>query len=81
MIDSAIDQCGIKHVITSPKVLDKFQVSLAGQLILLEDVPGQDPAGRQAGRRGRWPTWSACGLLERLLAGPRQAETSTRSPR
>ena len=41
MIDSAIDQCGITHVITSPKVLEKFQVTPRATLIPLEDVKGQ----------------------------------------
>lgn len=38
MIDSAIEQCKITHVITSPKVLDKFQVTPAATLIALEEV-------------------------------------------
>lgn len=43
MIDSAIDQCAIRHVITSPKLLDKFQVAPRGTLMMLEDVARQIP--------------------------------------
>ncbi len=41
MIDSSIKQCGIRHVITSPKVLERFQVTPDARLMMLEDVPGQ----------------------------------------
>jgi acyl-[acyl-carrier-protein]-phospholipid O-acyltransferase/long-chain-fatty-acid--[acyl-carrier-protein] ligase len=41
MIDSAISQCGIRHVITSPKVLDRFQITPAANLMMLEDVKGR----------------------------------------
>lgn len=41
LIDSSIDQCGIKTVITSGKALDKFGVKPKGTLILLEDLPKQ----------------------------------------
>jgi acyl-[acyl-carrier-protein]-phospholipid O-acyltransferase/long-chain-fatty-acid--[acyl-carrier-protein] ligase len=38
LINSAIDQCGIKHVLTSPKVLDKFHLRPQGTLLFLEDL-------------------------------------------
>jgi acyl-[acyl-carrier-protein]-phospholipid O-acyltransferase/long-chain-fatty-acid--[acyl-carrier-protein] ligase len=38
MIDSAIRQCAIRHVLTSPKVLDRFHVAPNASLIMLEDV-------------------------------------------
>lgn len=41
LIDSSIDQCGIKHVITSRRALDKLNLAPKGTLIHLEDVPGQ----------------------------------------
>ncbi len=41
MIDSSVDQCGIRHVITSARVLDKFPVRPRGKLIMLEDVKSQ----------------------------------------
>jgi len=41
MIDSAISQCGVKHVITSPKILDKFQIKPHASLLMLEDIPRQ----------------------------------------
>jgi acyl-[acyl-carrier-protein]-phospholipid O-acyltransferase/long-chain-fatty-acid--[acyl-carrier-protein] ligase len=41
MVDASIDQCGITHVITSAKVLDRFKITPKGRLILLEDIPGQ----------------------------------------
>ena len=52
VVDSSIEQCGITHVVTSAKVLDKFKIVPKGTLILLEDIPKQVTAGRQAlGRR------------------------------
>ncbi|MDR3622425.1 MAG: AMP-binding protein [Paludisphaera borealis] len=39
MIDSAIEQCGIRQVVTSARVLDKCQMQPKAELILLEDVP------------------------------------------
>jgi acyl-[acyl-carrier-protein]-phospholipid O-acyltransferase/long-chain-fatty-acid--[acyl-carrier-protein] ligase len=41
MIDASIDQCGIRHVITSSRVLDKFPIRPHGTLIMLEDVKNQ----------------------------------------
>jgi acyl-[acyl-carrier-protein]-phospholipid O-acyltransferase/long-chain-fatty-acid--[acyl-carrier-protein] ligase len=41
MIDSAIDQCEITHVITSPKVLERFHITPKATLIALEDVKGR----------------------------------------
>ena len=41
LVDSSIDQCGITHVITSKKVLDKFGIEPKGTLVFLEDVPPQ----------------------------------------
>lgn len=41
LINSSIDQCGITHVVTSEKVLDKFKLRPKGELILLEDIPKQ----------------------------------------
>lgn len=41
LIDSSIDQCGITHVVTSAKVLEKFELKPKGKLILLEDIPKQ----------------------------------------
>jgi acyl-[acyl-carrier-protein]-phospholipid O-acyltransferase/long-chain-fatty-acid--[acyl-carrier-protein] ligase len=40
-VDASIAQCGITHVITSGKVLDKFKIVPKGTLILLEDIPKQ----------------------------------------
>jgi acyl-[acyl-carrier-protein]-phospholipid O-acyltransferase/long-chain-fatty-acid--[acyl-carrier-protein] ligase len=38
-VDSSVEQCGITHVVTSGKVLDKFKIVPKGELILLEDIP------------------------------------------
>ena len=37
-IDSAIEQAGIRHVVTSQKVLDKFKIRPRGGLLMLEDL-------------------------------------------
>jgi len=41
LINSSIDQCGITHVLTSGKVLDRFKVTPKGKLVLLEEIPKQ----------------------------------------
>jgi len=39
LVDASIDQCGITHVLTSAKVLDRFKLTPKGRLILLEEIP------------------------------------------
>jgi acyl-[acyl-carrier-protein]-phospholipid O-acyltransferase / long-chain-fatty-acid--[acyl-carrier-protein] ligase len=41
MIDSSIAQCGITHVITSKKVIDRFKVVPKAEIIYLEDLPAK----------------------------------------
>jgi acyl-[acyl-carrier-protein]-phospholipid O-acyltransferase / long-chain-fatty-acid--[acyl-carrier-protein] ligase len=41
MVDSAVEQCEITHVVTSRKVLDRVPIVPKGTLILLDDIPGQ----------------------------------------
>jgi acyl-[acyl-carrier-protein]-phospholipid O-acyltransferase/long-chain-fatty-acid--[acyl-carrier-protein] ligase len=41
LVDASIDQTGIKHVLTSPKVLERFNIRPKGELIFLEDIPKQ----------------------------------------
>ena len=41
LVDASIDQCGITHVLTSAKVLDRFKIIPKGQLILLEEIRKQ----------------------------------------
>jgi acyl-[acyl-carrier-protein]-phospholipid O-acyltransferase / long-chain-fatty-acid--[acyl-carrier-protein] ligase len=41
LVDASVDQCGITHVLTSAKVLDRFKITPKGRLILLEDVRKQ----------------------------------------
>ena len=41
MVDASIDQCGITHVLTSAKVLDRFKITPRGRLVLLEEIPPQ----------------------------------------
>ncbi len=40
-VNSSIDQCGITHVLTSKRALDKFKLHPKGNLIYLEDLPRQ----------------------------------------
>lgn len=39
IIDNSIDQCGITHVVTSKRALDKFKLAPKGTMIFLEDIP------------------------------------------
>jgi acyl-[acyl-carrier-protein]-phospholipid O-acyltransferase/long-chain-fatty-acid--[acyl-carrier-protein] ligase len=41
LVNASIDQCGITHVLTSAKVLDKFKITPKGKLVFLEDIPRQ----------------------------------------
>ncbi|WP_435017173.1 AMP-binding protein [Tundrisphaera sp. TA3] len=41
VVDSAVKQCGIRHTITSHKVIEKTQLAPGGELIYLEDIPGR----------------------------------------
>ena len=41
LVDASVDQCGITHVVTSAKVLDRFKITPKGSSILLEDIPGR----------------------------------------
>ena len=41
VIDAAVDQAGIKHVVTSKKVLEKIPLEPKGTLVLLEDMPAK----------------------------------------
>ncbi len=41
LVDSSIEQCGMTHVITSPKVLDKFGIKPKGTLIFLDEIPAK----------------------------------------
>jgi acyl-[acyl-carrier-protein]-phospholipid O-acyltransferase / long-chain-fatty-acid--[acyl-carrier-protein] ligase len=38
VVDSSIDQCGVTHVITSRRALDKFKLRPKGELVHLEDA-------------------------------------------
>ena len=38
LVDDSVDQCGITHVLTSAKVLDRFKITPKGRLIMLEDI-------------------------------------------
>ncbi len=38
VIDSSISQCGIRHIVTTPKLLDKIGYKPTGELIYLEDL-------------------------------------------
>ncbi len=41
LVNSSIDQAGITHTVTSAKVLDRFKIRPKGELVFLEDLPGQ----------------------------------------
>jgi acyl-[acyl-carrier-protein]-phospholipid O-acyltransferase/long-chain-fatty-acid--[acyl-carrier-protein] ligase len=41
LVDSSIQQCGITHVLTSRRVIDRFGITPKATLLFLEDLPGQ----------------------------------------
>jgi acyl-[acyl-carrier-protein]-phospholipid O-acyltransferase / long-chain-fatty-acid--[acyl-carrier-protein] ligase len=70
LVDQSIAQCGITHVLTSSRVLDKFKIRPTGELVLLEEIPRQVRLADKL--------WAAAvarlapsGLMGRLLAGLR----------
>ena len=50
-MNDCIAQCGIRHVLTSRRVMERFNLKLNAELVYLEDFQGQGHAGRQAARR------------------------------
>ena len=52
ILNSCIKQCGIKHVLTSRRVMDKLKLELDAELIYLEDLRAQ--VGWQAKLYGFW---------------------------
>ena len=67
VLDKCIAQCGIKHVITSRKFLDKVELRPNAELILLEDLRGELSTGdKLRGLAARLlPAW----ITERLILG------------
>ncbi|MBI3469293.1 MAG: AMP-binding protein [Planctomycetes bacterium] len=66
-IDSCVAQCGIQHVLTSRRMMDKMKITLAAEVVCLEDLLGSIS--------WRDKLAAACGayvlpvsLLERLLS-------------
>jgi acyl-[acyl-carrier-protein]-phospholipid O-acyltransferase/long-chain-fatty-acid--[acyl-carrier-protein] ligase len=41
LVDSSIEQCGITHVLTSRKVLERFGITPKGTLVMMEDLPAK----------------------------------------
>jgi acyl-[acyl-carrier-protein]-phospholipid O-acyltransferase/long-chain-fatty-acid--[acyl-carrier-protein] ligase len=41
LVDSSIEQCGITHVLTSRKVIDRFGITPKATILFLEDLPKQ----------------------------------------
>ena len=53
-MNDCIGQCGIRHVLTSRRVMERFDLKLDAELVYLEDLHASNHAGRQAaGGRGR----------------------------
>ena len=71
VLNECIRQCGIRHVLTSRRVLERFPLKIDAQLVCLEDLQG---AGRPWATSwpGCWPPGSCPpGVLERWLGLPR----------
>ncbi len=68
-MDASIDQCGITHVLTSAKVLDRFKIIPKGQIDSARGHPQAGDAGRQALGRGRRQAGADAGSWELLFPG------------
>ena len=68
LVDSSIDQCGITHVLTSAKVLDRFKITPKGQADPARGHPRAGAPGRQALGRRRRQGWCRSRLLAALRA-------------
>ena len=79
LVDSSIEQCGITHVVTSRKVLDKFKITPKAELVLLEELAGKvsmlDKAF--AATAAKLAPSAALGLLLPGLKGNQLDETAT----
>ena len=51
VIDAAVNQAGIKHVVTSRKVIEKVHLTPRGTLVFLEDMPPRWVSSTSSGRR------------------------------
>jgi acyl-[acyl-carrier-protein]-phospholipid O-acyltransferase/long-chain-fatty-acid--[acyl-carrier-protein] ligase len=69
VLNASVAQCGMSHVITARRALDKFQLRPAAELVLLDDLPRQvrltDKIAAAAAR------WLPATLLARTLPGLR----------
>jgi acyl-[acyl-carrier-protein]-phospholipid O-acyltransferase / long-chain-fatty-acid--[acyl-carrier-protein] ligase len=79
MVNSSIEQCGITHVLTSSRVLDKFKIVPRGTLILLEDIREQVTLADKlwAAAVSKLVPLSALGLFLPGLRGVRLDEEAT----
>ncbi len=79
VVDSALAQCAARKVITSRRVIDKFKIEPAGDLIFLEDLRKQVTKrdGAIALASARYLPRAALGLVFPGLRGDRLAEPAT----
>lgn len=78
VVDSSVAQCGIKQILTTPKILEKIGYTPAGELIFLEDLAKSvtTPAKVRAAALAKFAPVSLLTSL-RPGFGPRLGETAT----
>ena len=75
MVNDCIAQCGIRRVLTSRKVLERFPLKLDAELLFLEDFPALvRRSDKLLGRRRRL---AAAGLAPGTPAGPTASGPTT----
>ena len=70
-LQSSVDQCGIRHVLTSKAFLEKFPVDVPGEAIYLEDVK-QSVRSKDRILAMLLAVFCPVGLLERSLGAPKR---------
>ena len=51
VMNECIAQCGIRHVLTSPRLLERFPLKIDAKIVFLEDLQKKITLSRQADRR------------------------------
>ena len=76
LINASMAQCGIRHVLTSRRMLDRFPLKLDAELVYVEELKRSHDLVRQAaGRRGRL---AAAGRGPGTPAGPHRGPARRR---
>ena len=75
VMNDCIAQCGIRHVLTSRRVMERFNLKLDAEIVYLEDFKDKITLGRQAAPPRPTAWLMPVGWLERRLGLTKSATT------